>query len=186
MSASLAAKPLQLTRRGGPHPLPARPRSPQARRDAHRAEGWTPPPGPGGGRRLPRASRAGRRAPSPRPQLQHPGAGLLGAGVDEVGAGRRAERLPVSAAEGREAVHGHEAFRALPPAGDAASAGTLSRPAPAPALPQAPQRLISSPDPAPGRHPPQRAGGTWRRSWCFQKVHCRGRARASPYPWGRC
>lgn len=68
-------------------------------------------------------------SPSPRPQLQHPGQRFLGAGVDQVGAGRRAEGLPVPAAEGWEAVHGHEAFIPLPPVGrDAISfqAGTLA------------------------------------------------------------
>lgn len=78
------------------------------------------------------------QGPSPRPELQHPGQGLLGAGVDEVGAGCGAEGLPVPAAEGREAVHGHEAFVPLPPAGetrerrgrDASAPGTDGRPEP--------------------------------------------------------
>lgn len=58
----------------------------------------------------------GALSPSPRPQLQHPGQRFLGAGVDQEGAGRCAEGLPVPAAEGWEAVHGHEAFIPLPPA----------------------------------------------------------------------
>lgn len=59
----------------------------------------------------------GSLGPSPCPQLQHPGQRLLGAGVDQVGAGSSAEGLPVPAAEGREAVHSHEAFIPLPPVG---------------------------------------------------------------------
>lgn len=57
----------------------------------------------------------GSPGPSPRPEPQHPGEGLLGAGVDEVGAGRGAEGLPVPAAKGWKAVHRHEAFVPLPP-----------------------------------------------------------------------
>jgi hypothetical protein len=53
--------------------------------------------------------------PSACPQPQDPGEGLLGAGVDEVGAGRSVKGLPVPAAEGREAMHCHEALIALPP-----------------------------------------------------------------------
>lgn len=70
----------------------------------------------------------GAPGPSPRPQPQDPGEGLLGAGVDEVGAGRGAEGFPVPAAKGREAVHGHEAFVSLPPAGRDTSAGGQGRP----------------------------------------------------------
>lgn len=52
------------------------------------------------------------------PEPQHPGEGFLGAGVDEVGAGCSAEGFPVPAAKGWEAVHSHEAFVPLPPAGE--------------------------------------------------------------------
>lgn len=59
----------------------------------------------------------GPRVTSACPEPQHPGQGLLGAGVDEVRAGSRAEGLPVSAAERGQAVHRHETLVPLPPAG---------------------------------------------------------------------
>ena len=72
----------------------------------------------------------GALSPSPCPQLQHPGQRFLGAGVDQVGAGCRAEGLPVPAAEGWEAMHGHEAFIPLPPVGRDAISFQSGTPAP--------------------------------------------------------
>lgn len=93
----------------------------------------------------------GAPGPSPRPQPQDPGEGLLGAGVDEVGAGCGAEGFPVPAAEGWEAVHGHEAFVSLPPAGRDTSAGGQGWPSalgrrgcPRPVTPTRPGSVILS------------------------------------------
>lgn len=109
--------------------------------------------------------RRGQRCPwggtSAGPEPQHPGQRLLGAGVDEVGAGRRAEGLPVPAAEGGEAVHRHEAFVALPPAGETgepqARGRGRGRPVPGSHLLRAPRAGATRPAArAAGRH--QRAG----------------------------
>lgn len=50
-------------------------------------------------------------------QLQHPGEGLFGAGVDEVRARSGVEGFPVPAAKGGELVYRHEALISLPPVG---------------------------------------------------------------------
>lgn len=86
--------------------------------------------------------------PSHSPQLQHPGQRLLGAGIDQVGTGRRAEGLPVPAAEGREAVHRHETFVPLPPAGETLSArgqGSGRQTVPLLALPPHPFPILARP-----------------------------------------
>lgn len=51
------------------------------------------------------------------PQLQDPGEGFFGAGVDEVRASSGIKGLPVPAAKGGEFVDRHKALIALPPVG---------------------------------------------------------------------
>lgn len=58
---------------------------------------------------------AGSRVTSVGSQLQDPGEGLFGTGVDEVRTSRGVKGLPVATAEGGEFVHCHEALIALPP-----------------------------------------------------------------------
>lgn len=66
-------------------------------------------------------------------QLEHLGKGLLGTGVEQVGALCGVKCLPVSAANGGEVVSCHEAFIALPPAWERQSAGGF---APSSIIPQ--------------------------------------------------
>lgn len=78
-------------------------------------EGWMGPaccthPAGGGWREA-----AESRVTSVGSQLQDPGEGLFGTGVDEVRTGSGVKGLPVAAAEGGEFVHCHEALIALPP-----------------------------------------------------------------------
>lgn len=79
--------------------------------------------GPGGSCLLPmqrwlRGEPVGSGVTSASPQLQDPGEGFFGAGVDEVRTGSGIKGLPVSTAKGGEFVHGHEALIALPPVGE--------------------------------------------------------------------
>lgn len=107
--------------------------------------------------------------PSHGPQLQHPGQRLLGAGIDQVGTGRRAEGLPVPAAEGREAVHRHETFVPLPPAGETLSArgqGSGRQTVPLLALPPHPFPIPTRPPPASlPRHVSPHPTPHWFQSW---------------------
>lgn len=59
-------------------------------------------------------------------QLEHLGKGLLGTGVEEVGALCGVKCLPVSAANSGKVVSCHEAFVALPPVWEGQSAGGLA------------------------------------------------------------